>query len=824
MAKLERKNVKIFASNPNDATQVSAFLTGKNETPDYSSDPDVIQNTYYPKGWLGQGENDLPQVTDVNGVMYAESYKIAYLYQQGIADWIVTQEYAENSFCQVEGVLYKSLVDNNIGNDPTTDDGTNWLEIALEPYTGENIGTGEGVYKQKTIDNKLQFKTLAVTGNGNISSSGDVVTIAIGGGGTGDVYWGAIDGTLSNQSDLQQALNLKQNLIGYTPEDVSNKVTTVRTSSVATDTAYASEKATRTAIDNAITSANNYTDNALTNLSTDAFVLYANSWTDIDTGTLSTTAPTGTGTNYTLHSISPNTYENIANFTYTTTQETKLNNTFTYEVLVPIRNTTIRNWSFEFTLTITNQDVNNGLPMTIFEKSVDLITNSYNELNFQFKQDLININEIIYPVGSEISFKIKAMSIPESGELAPYNFDLLVYDQNNPIVISRNRGINKHYVTSYNTQTLGYDVDQEYFNSYMLEQLAPMTATSPLTISSNNISIGSASTSTSGALSSTDWNTFNGKQAAIQGVDFYYDTTIIKQEPDSNRTSYLGSNFHPYNYAYITQIGDSTNTSTNIYTTNINATNTTTSSISHPTSGVIELKNSLKPTVNGITLGNAIDRFTNAFVDDIQTNTLSTTLSATHITLDDDLLPNTNESLGSSSKPFYEVYASTLLSTDVKITNIKNRLANGAYLTYDFNDISPSTSDTFWLGYNNPYHQIECFNFHQASDIRNKENIKNYEDSVLDKLKILTPITYNTKSDIDKKKKLGLSAQELREIEPLCVSGIKDGKKDGEETNLGIDLYSLCTLSIKAIKELNEKIEALETRVKELEGKKELEK
>ena len=52
MAKLERKNIKIFASKPNDATQVTSFLTAKDETPNVSLDPDVIQNSNYVKSNL----------------------------------------------------------------------------------------------------------------------------------------------------------------------------------------------------------------------------------------------------------------------------------------------------------------------------------------------------------------------------------------------------------------------------------------------------------------------------------------------------------------------------------------------------------------------------------------------------------------------------------------------------------------------------------------------------------------------------------------------------------------------------------------------------
>jgi len=44
-------------------------------------------------------------------------------------------------------------------------------------------------------------------------------TVTGGGGGT----WGSITGTLSSQTDLQSALNAKQNALGFTPENVANK-------------------------------------------------------------------------------------------------------------------------------------------------------------------------------------------------------------------------------------------------------------------------------------------------------------------------------------------------------------------------------------------------------------------------------------------------------------------------------------------------------------------------------------------------------------------------------------------------------------------------
>jgi hypothetical protein len=65
-------------------------------------------------------------------------------------------------------------------------------------------------------------------------------------------------------------------------------------------------------------------------------------------------------------------------------------------------------------------------------------------------------------------------------------------------------------------------------------------ASVPLSISSNVISISQSTTSTNGFLSSTDWNTFNGKQQALNGTGFVKATgTSISYD---NSTYYLASN------------------------------------------------------------------------------------------------------------------------------------------------------------------------------------------------------------------------------------------------------------------------------------------
>lgn len=56
-----------------------------------------------------------------------------------------------------------------------------------------------------------------------VNDAGTALEAAAADCGTGGSTWGSITGTLSNQTDLQSALNGKQDALGFTPEDSSNK-------------------------------------------------------------------------------------------------------------------------------------------------------------------------------------------------------------------------------------------------------------------------------------------------------------------------------------------------------------------------------------------------------------------------------------------------------------------------------------------------------------------------------------------------------------------------------------------------------------------------
>ena len=92
--------------------------------------------------------------------------------------------------------------------------------INLNAYAteGQNVGTGTTVYAGKCGASTLLYKTISATGSG-ISISGDSENIIVSGSTGSASAWGDITGTLSNQTDLQSALDLKvdsANFTGYT--------------------------------------------------------------------------------------------------------------------------------------------------------------------------------------------------------------------------------------------------------------------------------------------------------------------------------------------------------------------------------------------------------------------------------------------------------------------------------------------------------------------------------------------------------------------------------------------------------------------------------
>lgn len=149
-----------------------------------SDDIDDNLNSDFKKGWEIVGLNDNPTREDFNAMGYTLGYLTSYLYQNGVAEYNLLQEYKNNSIAiGTDGNIYQSLVDNNIGNALT--DTTKWVCIAS---------------KNSIVNNIDELKTIS-----NIESINVLGYYEKGDGGGGTFYWDATSIEADNGGTIIQA-------------------------------------------------------------------------------------------------------------------------------------------------------------------------------------------------------------------------------------------------------------------------------------------------------------------------------------------------------------------------------------------------------------------------------------------------------------------------------------------------------------------------------------------------------------------------------------------------------------------------------------------
>lgn len=147
----------------------------------------------------------------------------------------------------------------------------------------------------------------------------------------------------------------------------------------------------------------------------------------------------------------------------------------------------------------------------------------------------------------------------------------------------------------------------------------------------------------------------------------------------------------------------------------------------------------------------------------------------------------------------------------VKGANLE--IENGTKIEFAYNYLNFTQDNQYTIGNGNrKAKEMYSHAYLGASDIRSKENIQSYDKCVLDKLDKINPITYTFKNGNKDDVKLGISAQELQEQEPLCVTG---GETKNGDVPLSIDLLQLIVFNMKAIKELSAKVKDLESKLGE---------
>lgn len=168
MAKITRCTQKVFAGSVTATGNNAVFGSLKAGSPTYSNDPATIMSlAAWGQGWpdatIG---NQSPARQDFSGFQLVTTSQLAYILQEGIAEWDSGTTYFTNSIAKSGSTIYRSITDNNVGNAVT--DTTNW-EIYIQQGgaaralvcfdgTGSN-GTNQTIKSQLNVSSVFKNAT-----------------------------------------------------------------------------------------------------------------------------------------------------------------------------------------------------------------------------------------------------------------------------------------------------------------------------------------------------------------------------------------------------------------------------------------------------------------------------------------------------------------------------------------------------------------------------------------------------------------------------------------------------------------------------------------
>lgn len=131
MARLTRKNIKVFAGSSNN-NGVFGSLQANN--PVLTNDVEQIQSlSAWGEGWDAATETseELPPIEEMNSISYVTTYQQAYIMQEGLPEWAASVTFYKGSLTkEVTSTgfrIYCSLTDENLGNQLS--DSANWKKV-----------------------------------------------------------------------------------------------------------------------------------------------------------------------------------------------------------------------------------------------------------------------------------------------------------------------------------------------------------------------------------------------------------------------------------------------------------------------------------------------------------------------------------------------------------------------------------------------------------------------------------------------------------------------------------------------------------------------
>lgn len=224
MAKLTRKTAKIFgetASATGDANigpYIGQFGSAKVGTYLGTTDIATIQALpAWSNGWVDAvtPTHQFPTLPEMTGVHKVLSYQEAYLLQQGIPEWDANTTYYADGFCSFQGIIYKSLVDDNLNNQPN-ENPIYWFEYGSGNYANQDLTN-----LTQFGNARLQYVPFAI--NNGAVDNGENVTLTGDGGGSYIIEDANFNFT--NGTNTFSGVRTTQTLIPANPELTWTKLT-----------------------------------------------------------------------------------------------------------------------------------------------------------------------------------------------------------------------------------------------------------------------------------------------------------------------------------------------------------------------------------------------------------------------------------------------------------------------------------------------------------------------------------------------------------------------------------------------------------------------
>lgn len=170
MAKIVRCTQKVFAGSVTATGNNAVFGSLKAGSPTYSNDPTTIMSlAAWDEGWPSATiGNQSPARQDFSGFQLVTTSQLAYILQEGIAEYDAATVYFTNSIAKSGSTIYRSLTDNNTGNAVT--DTSNWAIYMQQGGSARALVCFSGVGTagtNMTIKSQLNVTSVYKNGTGD---------------------------------------------------------------------------------------------------------------------------------------------------------------------------------------------------------------------------------------------------------------------------------------------------------------------------------------------------------------------------------------------------------------------------------------------------------------------------------------------------------------------------------------------------------------------------------------------------------------------------------------------------------------------------------